>query len=881
MTRQPKTRNRRRAVSRLPAGVRPVTTELHLELDPAKPGFRGDARHALRVDRRRPSILLHAVDLRVTRVRLRVDGELWRGRAEARDDEMIELRFDRPVPAGLHRLELAFRGRIRKDLRGLHCGRNCGQNRGQGEGLPWLASQLCPTDARRVFPCFDEPAIKARHRIEVSVPRDQSVISNAPIESEEETADGRKRVRFETTPPLSTYLLAVAVGPFEASPALHAGTTEIRVHTLPGRQPLASFARGAAAESLERLERWFDMPHPYPKLDLLALPDFAFGAMENAGAVFFRESILLLDAAQASLADRKRTGEVIAHELSHMWFGNLVTMGWWDDLWLNESFATWMAYEIIDAWQPDWRIWLDFAHRREQALELDGLASSHPIAPQIRSADEAQENFDAITYTKGACVLRMLERYLGHETFREGIRLYVRRHREASATSADLWAALAEVSDEPIEAIIGPWTRETGHPLVSVRRKQHDGLGVVELEQSRFLALPPPKPRRKSAAPGPGRAQRWKIPWIGRVGRGPTGQGRAIRHLITKRRERLPGHGAELTWIYGNAGESGFFRVEHDEATVADLVADWSSLSPIERIGLLGHLQALVRAGRSPLASLLDLIAALGRDDEPEVLWTIETLLARLCRGLAAGRGPEVEARLRAWIAVYFGAQIDELGLEPAVDEDERVGLRRARVVALVGGLARAEAVTKHCLHATRLHLETGRPLPHELAEVQVAIAAQQGDARLHAALCDVTRKARTPQARQRTLFALAEFEGAPLIAHGLAACDDEGLAPLPDRASLLGLLLGRRHSAPAAWQHLQKRWRRLEKTLPPILLARLASASAQGMPAAAAPEIRAFFERHPLAAGPRTLRQIEEALVLTDRFERRAGPELEAYLRG
>ncbi len=873
MARQPQTRKRRPAVSRLPAGVRPATTELHLELDPAKPDFRGDVRHALRVDRRRPSLLLHAVDLRVTRVRLRVDGELWRGRVEARDDETVELRFDRPVPAGLHRLELAFRGRLRRDLRGLY--------RGESQGHPWLASQLCPTDARRVFPCFDEPAIKARYRIEVSVPRNQSVISNAPIESEEATADGRKRVRFETTPPLSAYLLAIAVGPFEASPALRVGTTEIRVHTLPGRQQLASFAREAAAESLERLERWFDMVHPYPKLDLLALPDFAFGAMENAGAVFFRESILLLDAAQASLADRKRTGEVIAHELSHMWFGNLVTMAWWDDLWLNESFATWMAYEIIDSWQPDWRIWLDFAHRREQALELDGLASSHPIAPPIRSADEAQENFDAITYTKGACVLRMLERYLGHETFREGIRLYVRRHREASAKSADLWAALEEVSDEPIEAILGPWTRETGHPLVSVRRKQHDGLGVLELEQSRFLALPQPKRARKPAARDPKRTLRWKIPWIGRVGRGPSGQGRAIRHLLTKRRERLPGHGAELTWIYGNAGESGFFRVEHDEDTLADLVADWSSLSPIERIGLLGHLQALVRAGRSPLACLLDLIAALGRDDEPEVLWSVEAVLAKLCRGLAAGQGPAVEERLRAWIAVYFGAQVDELGLEPASapEEDERVALRRARVLALIGGLARSEAVTKHCLRETRLHLETSRPLPRELADVVVAIAAQQGDAKLHAALCDATRKARTPQARQRTLFALAEFEGAPLVSLSLAACDDEGLAPLPDRAGLLGLMLGRRHSARTAWQHLQRRWRRLEKALPPILLARLASATAQGLPPEAAPEIRAFFGRHPLAVGPRTLRQIEEVLVLTDRFECRAGPELEAYL--
>lgn len=864
---------RARSRGRLANDVRPASIDLHLELDPKSPSFRGDARYALQVGRKKKRLRMHAAELRVSGVRLRVDGQTWRGRAEKGADDTIELEFDRPIPPGHHRLELAFRGRVRQDLRGLY--------HGETDGHRWLATQLCPTDARRLFPCFDEPAFKARHRIRLTVPEDQSVISNAPVESEEPLPDRRKSVLFEATPPLSAYLIAVAVGPFEASPALHVGQTAIRVHTLPGRQQLAVFAREAAAECLERLEQWFDMPHPYPKLDLLALPDFAFGAMENAGAVFFRDSILLLDAAQASLADRKRTGEVIAHELSHMWFGDLVTMAWWNDLWLNESFATWMAYEIVDSWQPDWGIWLDFAHRREQALETDALASTHPIAPKIRSAEEAQENFDAITYTKGACVLRMLESHLGHETFREGVRLYVRRHRESSAEAADLWGALAEVSDQPVETIVSPWILQTGHPLVGVRRRSHRGLGVLELTQTRSLTLPPAA-RRRGGAPSPSPSQReprWPIPWIGRIGRGPTGEGRAVRHLLTRRRERLPGHGAELTWIYGNAGESGFFRVEHDEAGMADLIADWPSLSPIERIGLTGHQWALARAGHKGIASVLDWIAVLGRDDEPEVLRAAERVLGKLCRGLAAGCGPETETRLRAWIAVYFGAQVDAVGLEPRENENERIALRRARVFALVGGLAEAEGVAEHCARATRLHLEQGHPLPRELADVQIAIAAQRADASFHARLCQATREARTPQDRQRTLFALAELRGTDRIALALRACDDETLAPLPDRASLLALLLARRSSAPAAWRHLRRHWRSLEKRLPPILLARLASAAGEGMPPGSATEIRSFFERHPLAAGTRVLRQIRESLAITKRFEARAGPELERYL--
>jgi puromycin-sensitive aminopeptidase len=854
--------------------VRPDTIDLHLELDPAATAFRGEASYSLELDRARRTLVLHAAGLRVSRIRLHVAGETWKGRAELRpEDETLHIAFDHTISAGRCRLELAFRGRVRSDLRGLY--------RAQTDGLPWIASQLCPTDARRVLPCFDEPGVKARYRIRITAPRDQSVISNAPVSSEEPVDGERKIVHFEPTPPLSVYLVAVAVGPFEASPPLQCGTTEIRVHTLPGRLALASFAREAAAESLTRLECYFDLPHPYPKLDLVALPAFAFGAMENAGAVFFRDSILLLDAARASAGERKRSAEVIAHELSHMWFGNLVTMAWWNDLWLNESFATWMAYEIVDDWRPDWRIWLDFAHRREQALEADALASSHPIAPKIRSAEEAQENFDAITYTKGACVLRMLERYLGPETFREGIRLYMRRHREGVAEAADLWSALAEVSDAPVEAIVAPWTLQTGYPLVSLRRRERAGVATLELAQQRFLARPPgrrpqARPRAKGA---PRREPRWKIPWIGRTGGRAGGGSRSLRHLLTKRREPLDDRETRASWLYGNADESGFFRVEHTEEMQRDLRANLARLAPIERIGLVGHQWALVRAGRAPIASVLDLLAALGSEGEPDVLVAVEHVLTRLFQRLAPSRGATTEARLRRWIELHFGGQVDGLGLAAKAGEEESVARRRATLFAIVGGLAGAARVVDRCRHDARTHLIAERPLPSELADVVLCVAARQGDEALHDALCEATRRADTPQTRQRSLFALAEFVEPGLIRRSLAAADDEGLAPRPDRASLLMIMLARRASAEPTWRHVQRCWRRLEKGLPPILLARLAATTSAALPPSAAKEIRTFFTRHPLAAGSRVLRQVAEELAIARRFEQTAGPALEVYL--
>ncbi len=886
---------RARSGTRLPTTIHPTTIELSFELDPRDRIFRGEARYAVQLDRRTRRIILHAADLRVSRARLRSpDGRDFVGRIETdADSETIVVRFDRLLPRGASRLELTFRGRVRNDLRGLY--------RSVDGDLPWIATQLCPTDARRFFPCFDEPGIKARYRIRATVPEDQTVLSNAPIEFEEshhepsarsggartgrrtpKAGSGRgprKTVHFATTPPLSAYLIAIAVGPFEASPVLMSGATEIRVHTLPGRQDLAAFAREVAAESLARLEKWFGIEHPYPKLDLLALPDFAFGAMENAGAVFFRDSILLLDPVEATTPDRKRTSEVIAHELAHMWFGNLVTMGWWNDLWLNESFATWMAYEIIDSWQPDWRIWLDFAHRRENALEIDSLASSHPIAPRIRNAREAHENFDAITYTKGASVLRMLEGYLGHEVFRQGVRLYIRRHREGTATASDLWAALSEASDLPVESIVGPWTLQTGYPLVSLRIREKNGLGTIELRQERFLSLPRRARARRSGIARP--RERWTIPWVGRIGLGRGDDARAVKHLLTKRREEIPGRGAELTWIYGNAGETGFFRVEYERSVFEDLLANVQSLSPLERIGFVGHQWALVRALRVPIANLLDLIAALGTDEDPDVLFAVEGVLEKIDRRLAARAGRLVEERLRAWVAVYFGGQIDALGFEPRPGEDPRHRMRRARIISILGRFAHAESVRKACLSRLSAHLDSGVPLPTELADEIVRIGAGVGDASLHASLLDATRRATTPQTRRRMLLALAEFDGEREFRSTLRAALEATLAPAPDRAALLAALLMRPTTAEATWYHLERIWPRLEKQLPPILLARLASASAAALPPSSRAEIRAFFETHPLVAGPRVLRQIAEEMSIADRLEKHVGPRLEAYLAG
>lgn len=855
-----------RSRHRLPTTVRPQSAELRFDLDPRRKDFRGEVRYALTLDRATDAIELHAAELTLSRVVARANGRSFPARIELLPDrELARLRFTSRLPRGSIRLELTFRGRVRRDLRGLY--------RSSDAAQPWLATQLCPTDARRLFPAFDEPGIKLRYRIAATIPADATVVSNAPVEFEEATAPGRRTVHFEPTPPLSAYLVALAVGPFEASPVLHAGATPIRVYTLPGQQGLASFAREVAAESLARLERWFEMPHPYPKLDLLALPDFAFGAMENAGAVFFRDSVLLLDAGRASAAECFRSAETIAHELSHMWFGNLVTMAWWNDLWLNESFATWMAYEILDHWQDDWRVWQAFAARREESLELDALSTSHPIAPPITSADQAQENFDAITYGKGAAVLRMLERYLGSEVFREGVQLYLRRHREGVATAADLWSALAEVSDLPIEKILAPWTRQAGFPLVRVERTNEDGRDVISLRQEPFAANG--SAARSKAQP----ARRWPIPWVGRVGRGADGNARAVRHLFSKAKDRAPGQGAALTWIYGNAGEAGFFRVLHGGSEFEDLVNESASLSPLERIGLVGHQWALARAGRAPLSALLDLVAGLGDEEDPDVLGAVERVLTRILQRSAVAAGGDVEARLRAWIEVYFGGPIDELGTNARDGDETIVRERRARLVGIVGGLGRAASIRADAARRVARALAGGEALAPELADAMIRVAASAGDDALQTAMLGAVRAAETPQARRRWLLALAELPGARSLATTLEVAQDPSIAPGVDRAALWQALLARPASAEPAWHALVHRWAKLEKEWPPILLARVAAGTSAALPASMAREVADFFRSHPLAAGSRTAKQLQEEFRLARATDPRLAAELRAYL--
>jgi puromycin-sensitive aminopeptidase len=720
-----------------------------------------------------------------------------------------------------------------------------------------------------MFPCFDEPDRKARFAIRVTTPARYEAVSNGPVASVARRGR-RKTVEFAETPPLSTYLIALVVGELEASPRRMCGRTPIRVWSVPGKRHLTRFALEAAAESLVRLERYFGLPYPYEKLDLIAVPDFEFGAMENAGAVIFRETLLLTDPKTLTFAERKRVAEVIAHELAHMWFGDLVTMAWWDDLWLNEAFATWMAFTVVDQWQPDWQMWLDFEHGKSAALGEDAIRNTHPIYIDVRTPDEATENFDLITYEKGAGVVRMLERWLGAATFRRGVRAYIRRHREGNARGADLWRALEEASGEPVGAVAEAWIRRPGYPELRVGLQRRGRRTTLSLRQSRFFSTP-----RVSEAE---RRARWPIPAVVRV-RPERGRARLERHLLRTARTRIDlGAREPVRWVYANAEESGFYRPVHDPALLGALAHDLHRLPDVERLGIVGHQWAALRAGSANVSELLSLVEALRGEPQADVLDAAAGPLAALAGPVAHAAGDEVPERFRAEIARWFAPAFSELGWRPRRGEPESLRLRRASLLRIAGGVAEHAGLVAEAESHLDAYLRERRSLDANLAGTVVELGARTGDLRRWNAYVRAMRQAKTPQDRTRFELALGSFREPALVGRTLelALGDD---VPTQDVVPLLMRLLMNRHAREQTWRFVQRRWKRLSPRVPPGLASRLVRALPLLETRAHRREVSAFLRAHPIPTAARALRQALEEFDTNAEFRHRAAPQLRHWL--
>jgi puromycin-sensitive aminopeptidase len=563
--------------------------------------------------------------------------------------------------------------------------------------------------------------------------------------------------------------------------------------------------------------------------------------------------------------------EVICHELAHMWYGDLVTMAWWNDLWLNEAFATWMAFHVVDGWRPEWRMWHDFQHHRSAALGMDALRHTHPIYTEVRSPTEATENFDLITYEKGASVVRMIERYLGAETFRAGVRDYLRRHRESNTVAADLWHALSEVSDQEVEPIVRAWIEQQGFPLLRIRRGERGGKSLLRFRQERFEASPASRSASKRSAGRKAKPSRWPIPWVGRVAR--TGRRRTTteRHLVGRVRDELVLEGEPVRFVYGNADEGGFFRPLHDPEELGLLAEELNAITAVERMGLLGHQWAIVRAGLAKIDAFLDLAMAFGGEEDPDVLMTLRSPLTFTGRQIAAPLGGELEAALWRRTVERFGEAFAALGWDCAEGEGDDVRLRRAALLALVGEVAESEPVARTAMERCDAYLDDRRSLDPNLADSVVNLAARQGDASLFERLLGAAKNAGTPQERRRFLMALGEFRDPGLVKRtlSLSLTDTVGTQ---DVAILLSRMLGNPAAGEQTWDFMKRRWAALTRRMPPMLITRPIEATPHLGSRAARRDVASFFRANPVPTGAR-------GFDLNLEFQARAAPALRRWL--
>jgi puromycin-sensitive aminopeptidase len=847
---------------RLPRHVVPTRYELRLEPDLNTATFTGSAVITLEIREATSEIVLNAVELSVTAAVITGQrGETSRGSASL--DEQLErcrLSFATALSPGTWRLRLDFHGILNDKLRGFY---RSTYKDPAGATRTLAATQFEATDARRAFPCWDEPSFKAVFACTLVIDPALAAVSNTRVTSEH-VERGKKVVSFAETIRMSTYLVAFVVGELGGTEPTHVGRTPVRVWCVPGKRRLAGFGLEAAAASLEFFERYYGLPYPGDKLDLLAIPDFAAGAMENFGAITFRETALLVDEREATHNELERVADVVAHENAHMWFGDLVTMSWWNGIWLNEAFATFMEMLAVDAWKPEWKRWNTFGVSRTAAFTVDSLWSTRPIEYEVRAPRDADAMFDVLTYEKGASVLRMLEQYLGEGGFRTGVREYLRAHALANADTGDLWAALGRVSGVDIPGVMDAWIFKPGFPLVSARR---DGAHLV-LSQQRFTALPEPPP---FIAPAQGKDQRWQVPVQLRFGT----PGGTVREqvLLTdgEMRIALPPH---FQWALVNAGGHGFYRVRYAGELREALLPRLDTLAPIERFNLVGDAWAAATAGLLPPTEYLELAVRFSGERDRNVWTILLASLGSLNRVVRAADRPRLEAFARALLVPV----VTDLGWAPRTGEDDLTRQLRGDVLRAMGTLGDDPATQTRAAELYADWLREPTAVDANVLPALIAILAYTGGSHRYTEFLQAFRTADTPQEEQRYLYALVGFREPELITRTLERTINGEIrtqdGPFVVRAALMSV-----HGRELAWGFVKERWEHMDRIFPKHGLRRMC----EGVIGLATPElerdVHAFFTERKIHLGGRILEQYLEQLRVAVQLGEQEGATLARYL--
>jgi aminopeptidase N len=743
--------------------------------------------------------------------------------------EQATFTFAEELPAGKVTLAIQFTGILNDKLRGFYLSKTQARN--------YAVTQFEPTDARRAYPSFDEPALKATYDITLIIDSGDTAISNTNLISDKPgPVAGKHTLHFATTPKMSTYLVAFLVGDFKCTEGKSDGVP-IRACSTPDKVELTRFAVESAKYILHYYDTYFGIKYPMPKLDMIALPDFEAGAMENFGCITYRETDLLIDSKTGAIPAKKRVAEVVAHEMAHQWFGDMVTMQWWDNLWLNEGFATWMETKPVAKWHPEWNFPQDDAQGLDETLNLDAQATTRTIRATANTPDEINEMFDGIAYGKGGAVIGMVENYLGEEVFRQGVHNYLQAHLYANATAEDFWNAQTANSHLPVDTIMSSFVTQPGVPLLTLSEKQAGGVPVTH---SRFFL--------SAEASRSGVRPQWTVPVCFKTSDKP------VCHVMTPEDATLPiPADVGMPFVYANAAAKGYFRTAYTPAQFSAILAKAETvLTPSERIGLLGDRFALVQAGKSTVGDYLDLVLALKQDSSATVLDTAHKQLEKIDSDIATD---EDRTQLAAVLRRQFGPVYTALGAPAKNESFDRQQLRGILFELL--GAAKDPAVLAQARQLTDRAYAQGntkdKSLDPRLVDAAVLVTSTNGDAALYERILAASKDSSDPGEQTDALHTLARFRDAALVTRTLDYTVS-GQVRTQDSWTVLVALLRDRETRDETWAYIRKNWDKVHAQFTTNSGVRVVAATGNFCSVQQRDEVAGFFATHKVDASERTL---------------------------
>jgi aminopeptidase N/puromycin-sensitive aminopeptidase len=836
---------------RLPDVARPEHYTLQLAPDLQAATFTGEETIDLTLAQAVDSIALNAWQLKFRAVTAQVSGKSLPAEVTLNPSlQQAIFKFDRKLPAGSVTLKIAYSGVLNGELRGFYLSRTEKRN--------YAVTQFEPTDARRAFPSFDEPAYKATFDVSLIVPQGDTAIGNTNIVSDTPGPIAREHtITFARTPKMSTYLVAFLVGDFKCLSGESDGVP-IRACATPDKVQLAQFALSGAEFFLHYYDNYFGIKYPMPKLDMIAIPDFEAGAMENFGAITYRETAMLVDEKTASVNARKIVAEDVAHEMAHQWFGDMVTMEWWNNIWLNEGFATWMSNKPLAAWKPEWNIPEGQAAELNETLDLDGGRATRAIRSRAETPAEINEMFDGIAYGKAAAVLLMTENYLGEEAFRAGVHRYLQAHMYGNATAEDFWNTLQASSGKPVDKIMESLVVQPGEPLLTFGGV-HDG--KVEVAQKRFFLNP------KDAT---AQEQTWVLPVCIK-----SASDQPECPIVKTGTRQLQAPAAPV--FYGNAGGKGYYRSRYDGADYQQLLSHVeTNLTPSERITFLGSQWALARAGVSPVGDFLNLAAAVRDDNSSSVITTVSSALRIIDQQVASTS--EEHKELAAWVRKNFAPALARLGA-PAAGEAPDKSLLRAALFGLLGNIGSDPVIIADARKISEQYLSDPASVDPTLAATALNVAALNGDAAFFNRLQRVSQTSEDPQLRLQALRALASFRDEAMVVRALDYALS-GQVKNQDALRVVQLEMRDRRTRDATWQYVQQNWPKVRAQITTWMGGELVESTGGFCSTDRSSQVSEFFAAHNVSATSHALDKARNSISDCVDLRVAQGPNLKQWLQ-